>query len=143
MRLALLLCLLSVPSFAQDSSGTVRRSNPETQLATQPPPTRSCLDPTSPQGIDLRNVRGYRVGVEPVEGGSMAVGVVLRAYYWDFAAGKWGRGPMSDITLTLGGTSPEWSPDMATLVKSGCLYYAAEAAGTGVVVRITAWTGGA
>lgn len=143
MRLAVLLCLLSAPVLAQDYSGTTRRTNPETQLATQPPPTNSCLDPVAPQGLDLRSVRGYRVGVEPVVGGTLSAGFVLRAYYWDFVAGKWARGPMSDITMTEGGTGMQWSPDMAVLVKSGCVYYAAEAVGTGVVVRITAWTGGA
>lgn len=142
--LLLLLLLFAVPSLAQDVSGTVRR-DVSSQALTRAEPTSSCIDAT-PIGMDMRGVRGFRVGVD-VLAGQTVTGGILRAWYFDFGPMAWARNPDLDITLSVG-IGDQWHPDQATVVRTGCLLYATDGvtlsgAGATVIIRLTAWVGGA
>ena len=145
-RLLLLAVLLPLSALAQDASGTVRRWS-ESQALTRPAPTASCLASVSPEGMDLRYVRGYRVSVAAESGQTLSGTGTLRAYHYDFTLGSWARTPALDVTLSTSGVRTIWLPDAATLVRSGSVLDAADtvgvSGGTTVTLRITAWTGGA
>lgn len=143
--LAFLFAVLPCLALAQDSAGTVRRWS-EVQSLTRSAPTASCLAASSPEGMDMRSVRGIRVGIDAPTGQTLTGGA-LRAYSYDFTAGAWRRVPDLDITTITSGLAGQWYADQAVLVRTGCLLYAADgvtvSSGTTVTVRITAYTGGA
>lgn len=140
----LLLLLLFLPSLAsaQDPVGTVRRWA-EPQALTRAAPTTSCLAAV-PEGMDLRGVRGYRLMIEADSGQTLSGAGNLRAWYYDFAVGAWNRSPALDMAVTLTATRRQGYADVATLVRSGCVLYAADGvtvSGGTVTVRLTAWIG--
>lgn len=144
MRHLSLLLLLFLPMLAsaQDAAGTVRRWS-EAQALTRAAPTVSCLAAT-PEGMDLRSVRGYRLMVEADSGQTLSGAGNLRAYYYDFTVGAWARTPELDVAVTLTGVRRQAYADVTSPVRTGCVLYAADTvtvSGGTVTLRITAWTG--
>lgn len=128
---------------AQDPIGSVRPWT-EPQAITRPAPTISCLAAV-PEGMDLRNVRGYRLMIEADSGQTLTGSGNLRAWYYDFGLGAWMRTPALDVAVTLTATRRQGFADVTTVVRTGCVLYAADTVGVsggGVTVRITAWIGG-
>jgi hypothetical protein len=147
MRFAALAVFLAAPAaFAQtaDTRDGQIRSRVETQALTRAAPTTSCYDATTPLGISIKDVRGYRVIVAAESGQTLSGAGNLRAYLWDVYEGAWMRNPSLDVAVTTTGARRQVFPDLATQVRTGCVMYAADAitvsGGTTVTVRIVAST---
>lgn len=147
-RVALLLTLfLPLLASAQDAAGTVRRWS-ESQALSRAAPSSSCLATSGAEGMDLRNVRSFRVILEAESGQTLSAGTLL-AYVYDFSLAAWVRNPDLDktVSVTSGTQRRQAWPDQSVIVRTGCVLYATSSVtasgGTTATVRIVAWTGGA
>jgi hypothetical protein len=84
--------------------------------------------------------------IEADVGQTLSGAGTLRAWYYDFTIGAWARNPDLDKNVTLSGQRRQVFSDVSTLVRTGCVLYAADSvtvSGGTVTVRLTAWIGGA
>lgn len=144
MRLALLLCLLSLPALAQDASGAVRRWS-FAEATTQGEPAVSCFSALGSEGgMDLRSVRSYQVMVEADVGQTFTGAGSIVIYYYDFIYGWFPAVQLSKVmTAASGVRKAAFAADIAPL-RTGCLFpgtLGVGVTGGGVTVRVTAWTG--
>lgn len=140
--------LLASSAMAQQTiaPGYIRMRS-ESQLLTRAAPSDAihCLS-ASPVGLDLRDVRGYRVIVVAESGQTLSGGGTLRAYLYDFFEAAWVPNEQLDISMADGkaGVRRNVFADIATMVRAGCVMYAADgvtvSGGTTVTIRMVANT---
>jgi hypothetical protein len=138
-----LALLVASSAQAQTTSGQYRKWS-ESQALTRAAPTNSCYADTSPEGMDLRNVRGYRVIIEAASGQTLSGGGTLHAYVYSPVVSAWIRNNDLDLTVDASSVRRQIFPDLETKVRAGCVLYATSSvtvsSGT-VTVYIEADTG--
>lgn len=137
------LGLIAAPVSAQTVPGQYRKWT-EAQALTRAAPTNSCYATSSPEGMDLRNVRGFRVIIEAASGQTLSGGGTLQAYVYSPATASWIRNNDLDLTVDASSVRRQVFPDLETKVRSGCVLFATSSvtvsSGT-VTVYIEADTG--
>jgi hypothetical protein len=133
-KLAAVVCLfLAIDALAGGSA----RALSESQSLTRSAPSAAT------EGMDLANVKGFRISVCAPSGQTLTGGT-LNAWVYNYGSSLWMRNPLLDLTVTSNSVRCLAFPDQEVVAMMGArVLYAASSvtvsSGSAVTVRIDAW----